>query len=72
MPKIDWLAPGSAKPGLIERREVRVLKNIHLDKDVLDSGYVVNWQTKLETPPGKENAILTGDHYFGLGMRHRC
>ena len=30
---------------------------------------LVEWQSRLETPPGKNTAVLTGSHYFGLGMR---
>jgi len=30
---------------------------------------LVEWHSRLQTPPGKDTAVLTGGHYFGLGMR---
>lgn len=65
---VDWTAPVSNKPLLVEHRDVCVLKNY--DPDSLDFGAtLVEWQSRLETPSGKEKVVLTAEHYFGLGMR---
>lgn len=61
--QLDWTGPGSDKTILRERREVCAL-------DKVDSGAtLIEWQTRLEAPPGKDKVTLTGEHYFGLGMR---
>jgi len=30
---------------------------------------LLDWRSRLQTPPGKDSMALTGSHYFGLGMR---
>jgi hypothetical protein len=64
---LDWIGPASDKPLLIEDREVCVLAGG--DRAPEFGATLVEWRSRLETPPGKETAVLTGEHYFGLGMR---
>ncbi len=61
--RLDWVGPASKSPLLLERRRLTVLKAPDL------GATLVAWRSKLETPPGKKTAVLTGDHYFGLGIR---
>ncbi len=61
--ELDWLGPASAKPLLVERRAVNVLKAADL------GATLVQWCSGLQTPPGKDSIVITGSHYFGLGMR---
>ena len=60
---LEWLPPGSAKPALIERRAVNVLLAADL------GATLVEWQCRLETPPGKPSLSFGGTHYHGLGLR---
>jgi len=61
--ELNWVGPGSDRPLLVERRAVGVRQ----DSDL--SATLVEWQCRIETPPGKDSISLTGSHYFGLGMR---
>lgn len=60
---LDWIGPDGKTPMLVERRAIDVLKSPDLDATL------VHWRCRLETPPGKESVKLSGDHYYGLGMR---
>ncbi|MEN6457913.1 MAG: DUF6807 family protein [Thermoguttaceae bacterium] len=61
--ELDWLAPNANKPLLVERREIVACEGPRLGATLL------TWRTRLEVPPGKKSALLTGTHYNGLGMR---
>ena len=61
--RLDWVGPASNSPLLVERRGLSVLKAPDIAATLID------WRSKLEPPPGKDAVVLTGDHYFGLGMR---
>ena len=66
--ELDWTAAADKKPLLIENREVRVLgATVPASPDY--GATLVEWRSQLETPPGKETVVLSGAHYFGLGMR---
>ncbi len=60
---LEWMAPNSDQPQLLEERQVQVAKTADL------GATLVLWQTRLQTPPGKDSVSLTGTHYHGLGMR---
>lgn len=61
--ELNWIGPTSDKPLLAEQRTVLVLQENGL------GATLVEWRSNLQTPPGKDTAVLTGDHFFGLGMR---
>ena len=61
--QIDWSAPSSMKPLLIERRAIDAVKADGLGATLLA------WRCRLQTPPGKDSVVLAGSDYFGLGMR---
>ncbi len=56
-------SPGPHKPLLVERREITAYKAPDLGATLIE------WRSRLEPPPGKDSAVLTGSHYNGLGMR---
>ena len=58
--QIDWQSSTSN----LVLREARMLQ-LHTVANVT----LLTWRTKLEPPPGKDTVVLTGHHYFGLGMR---
>ena len=60
---LDWVAPGSEKPLLLEQRSIGVLNSDDL------GATLAQWRCRLQTPPGKDKMTLGGDFYFGLGMR---
>ena len=60
---IEWMNPRNQELLLKERRTIEVRQGTDLGATVL------TWQSKLEVPPGKKSATLTGAHYHGLGMR---
>jgi hypothetical protein len=66
--ELDWTSPASKQTLLVERREVCVL-GIFDTKDADLGATLVDWQSQLEAPPGKDSVKLTGGHYFGLGIR---
>jgi hypothetical protein len=66
--EVAWIGPASDKPLLAERRRVCVLEDNGLASPGLGAT-LVQWQSSLQPPPGKESVVLTGSHYFGLGMR---
>jgi hypothetical protein len=61
--QLQWMGPKSDKPLLVERREIDMLTAADLGATLIE------WRTHLETPPGKESVKLSGNFYFGLGMR---
>jgi len=60
---IDWINPRSGQLLLKEDRTVKVCQ---LD-DVKVT--LLSWQSSLGVPPAGKSMVLTGSHYFGLGMR---
>ena len=60
---LDWIAPPPDKPLLVERREIAAYKAPDLGATLIE------WRCRLELPPGKDSAVLSGTHYNGLGMR---
>lgn len=60
---LNWLDPRSDKPLLIERRTIAAVKTPG------NRATLVEWRSQLQVPPGKDSAVLTGAHYFGLGLR---
>lgn len=65
MKGLDWLSPED-KHLLHEERAIQVLGG----QEVESAGAtLVSWTTRLEVPPGGADAKLTGNHYFGLGLR---
>ena len=61
--QIDWINPRSRELMLKERRTVKVCQIDNVKATLL------SWQSSLAVPSGKESMMLTGSHYFGLGMR---
>jgi len=60
--QIDWVAPD----GKLLMREART---IAVCRPPQSEATLVGWQSRLETPPGKDAITLSGSPYFGLGMR---
>ncbi len=61
--QLDWLAPASEEPLLVERRTIEVLKA----KDL--GATLAQWCCRLQAPPERDKVVLRGNFYFGLGMR---
>ncbi|MBN2131828.1 MAG: PmoA family protein [Sedimentisphaerales bacterium] len=59
---LDWFGPTGQKL-LTEQRAVSVLRPVTPPVTIL------RWGSRLSVPPGKSSVVLTGAHYFGLGMR---
>jgi hypothetical protein len=66
--EVAWIGPASDKPLLVEQRQVRALEDNGLGSPDFGAT-LVQWRSSLQTPPGKDTAVLTGSHYFGLGIR---
>jgi hypothetical protein len=64
--EVDWLRPGSDKPLLVEQRRIRVVED-HGRKGEGLGATLVEWRSSVQPPKGK--SVLSGDHYFGLGLR---
>ncbi len=61
--QIDWINPRSKELLLKEERTVEIRRMSGVDVTFL------SWQSNLAVPPGKDSVVLSGSHYFGLGMR---
>jgi len=61
--QLDWINPRSKELLLNEFRTIKVCQVDEFKATLL------NWQSILAVPSGKESVTLTGSHYFGLGMR---
>ncbi|MBL7132782.1 MAG: PmoA family protein [Phycisphaerae bacterium] len=59
---LDWVGPKGRGVLLTERRTIEA-SGAGADASLL------TWRSRLELPPGKKTAKVTGSHYFGLGMR---
>ena len=64
---LDWTSP-SNKLLLVEHREVCALGQAIVDGPSFGAS-LIEWRSQLETPPGSKAVVLSGAHYFGLGMR---
>lgn len=62
---LDWQAP-DGKSLLQERRTIRVLAP---PEKAAANVTLLTWRTRLSLPPGVTAGTLSGNHYFGLGMR---
>ncbi len=60
---LDWLDPRGNKPLVEEMRQVESFISPKLDATL------ISWRTTLEPAADKKSVTLSGDHYFGLGMR---
>ena len=60
--KVDWLTPEN-KLYLKEERTIYAKHDKQYDATIL------TWQGALSCPDEKNSVTLSGDHYFGLGMR---
>jgi len=61
--QLNWFNPRSQELLLKESRTIEICQ---LDEF---KATLLNWQSTLAVPSGKESVTLTGSHYFGLGMR---
>jgi len=61
--EIDWINPRGKELLLKERRTIKVCQLNDVKATLL------SWQSSLAVPSGKKSMMLTGSHYFGLGMR---
>jgi hypothetical protein len=61
--QLDWINPRSRELLLREDRtiEIRRLSGVEVT--------LLSWRSALAVPPGKDSVVLSGSHYFGLGMR---
>jgi len=61
--QLDWINPRSKELLLKEDRTIEIRRMSGVDVTLL------SWQSNLTVPPGKDSVVLSGSHYFGLGMR---
>lgn len=61
--QLDWINPRSKELLLKEDRIIEIRRMSSADVTLL------SWQSSLAVPPGKDSVVLSGSHYFGLGMR---
>jgi len=60
---LQWVSPSDNKPVLVERRRVAATR-------LASSGAtLLTWGCELAPAPGKDSVVLTGAHYYGLGLR---
>lgn len=60
--QLDWINPGGDRL-LVEQRSVVV------ERPVPAGATMLTWESRLTVPTGKSSVMLTGSHYFGLGLR---
>jgi hypothetical protein len=61
--QLNWVNPRNQELLLKESRTIEICQ---LDEF---KATLLNWQSTLAVPSGKESVTLSGSHYFGLGMR---
>ena len=61
--QLNWVNPRNQELLLKESRTIEICQLDEFNATLL------NWQSTLAVPSGKESVTLTGSHYFGLGMR---
>ncbi len=60
---VSWIDPSSEKPVLVERRTIEAIPSADLGATLIE------WCTTLETSPDRDEVVLDGHPYYGLGMR---
>jgi hypothetical protein len=60
---LEWIGGPENKVLLLEKRTVLAYRGSTLGATLL------SWQSRLQTPPERTSSVLTGSHYFGLGLR---
>jgi len=60
---VRWVSPRDNRPALNERRAVAATRLSE------PATILLTWQCELAVPAGKESVILSGSHYYGLGLR---
>jgi hypothetical protein len=61
--ELKWISPRDDKPALLEQRRIAATRVPP------SSATLLTWESRLAVPPGKDSVVLSGAHYFGLGMR---
>jgi len=61
--RLEWTGGPANQVLLLERRTL-----IAYDGPALGAT-LLTWQSRLQTPPERKSSLLTGEHYFGLGLR---
>jgi hypothetical protein len=64
---LDWTSPAN-KLLLVEYREVYALDEATVERPSFGAS-LIEWRSRLQAPPGSKTVVLSGAHYFGLGMR---
>jgi len=60
---LEWVGGPENQVLLLEKRSVVAYQGRTL------GATLVTWHSRLQTPPGRRSTLLTGSHYFGLGLR---
>jgi len=60
--QLEWTASDG-------RQVVREERSVKVNQDKNLSATMLTWKTRLQVPAGKDEVKLTGNHYFGLGVR---
>jgi hypothetical protein len=60
---LEWTGGPENRVLLLEQRRV-----IAYDGPALGAR-LLTWQSRIQTPPERKSSLLTGEHYFGLGLR---
>ena len=60
---LEWVGGPEKQVLLLEKRAVIAYQGPALGATLL------TWHSRLQTPPGRRSSVLTGSHYFGLGLR---
>ena len=63
MEQLDWINPRDKELMLQEQRIIAACQPDEFKATLL------SWQSRFAVPSGKDSVILSGSHYFGLGMR---
>jgi len=61
--QLNWVNPRNQELLLKEQRTIKVCQLNDFKATIL------SWQSRFAVPSGKDSVMLTGSHYFGLGMR---
>ena len=61
--KLTWQGPSEQRPSLRETRRVEVSATL------VGGTTLLTWRTRLQAAEDRAPVKLTGNHYFGLGMR---
>ncbi len=61
--QLEWIGGPENRVLLLERRTIVAYEGPALGATLL------TWQSRLQPPPERKSSLLTGEHYFGLGLR---